>query len=209
VRTPGDLYRLGLLALASLERMADKSAGNLLAAIEKSKRTTLARFIFALGIRNVGEATARELARHFGSLDRLLAADEDSLRQVPDVGPTVAQSIRQFCSEPHNLEVIEQLRAAGLVWSEGEPAVRAGGVFAGQVFVLTGTLPSLTREAAKAMIEAAGGKVSGSVSKKTSFVVAGAEAGSKLERALQLGVQVIDEGQLLGLLEQTMGLSTP
>lgn len=209
VRTPGDLYRLGLLALASLERMADKSAGNLLAAIEKSKRTTLARFIFALGIRNVGEATARELARHFGSLDRLLAADEDSLRQVPDVGPTVAQSIRQFCSEPHNLEVIEQLRAAGLVWSEGEPAVRAGGVFAGQVFVLTGTLPSLTREAAKAMIEGAGGKVSGSVSKKTSFVVAGAEAGSKLERALQLGVQVIDEGQLLGLLEQTMGLSTP
>jgi DNA ligase (NAD+) len=116
VRTPADLYRLGLLALANLERMADKSASNLLAAIEQSKQTTLARFIYALGIRNVGEATARDLARHFGNLDRLLAADEADLLQVPDVGPIVAQCIRQFCSEPHNLEVIEQLRAAGVVW---------------------------------------------------------------------------------------------
>jgi DNA ligase (NAD+) len=122
VRTPADLYRLGLLALANLERMAEKSAGNLLAAIEKSKQTTLARFIYALGIRNVGEATARELARHFGSLERLLAADETQLLQVPDVGPIVAQCIRQFCSEPHNLEVIEQLRAAGVTWSESEPS---------------------------------------------------------------------------------------
>ena len=203
VRTPADLYRLGLLALAGLDRMAEKSASNLLAAIEKSKQTTLARFIYALGIRNVGEATARDLARHFGSLDRLLAADEAQLMQVPDVGLIVAQSIHQFCSESHNLEAVEQLRAAGVVWSEGEPSAAIGGALAGKVFVLTGTLPSLTREAAKQMIEAAGGKVSGSVSKKTDFVVAGADAGNKLERARLLGVQIIDEGRLLVLLNAT------
>jgi DNA ligase (NAD+) len=200
VRTPADLYRLGLLALANLERMADKSASNLLAAIEQSKQTTLPRFIYALGIRNVGEATARDLARHFGNLDRLLAADEADLLQVPDVGPIVAQCIRQFCSEPHNLEVIEQLRAAGVVWPDGEVLAPAGCASAGKVFVLTGTLPTLTRDAARQMIEAAGGKVSNSVSKKTDFVVAGGEAGSKLEKARTLGVTVIDEEQLLALL---------
>jgi DNA ligase (NAD+) len=200
VRTPADLYRLGLLALANLERMAEKSASNLLTAIEQSKQTTLARFIYALGIRNVGEATARDLARHFGSLDRLLAADEAQLLQVTDVGPIVAQSIRQFCSELHNIEVIEQLRAAGVVWSEGEAPAPAGGAVVGKVFVLTGTLPSLTRDAAKQLIEAAGGKVSSAVSKKTDFVVAGAEAGSKLEKARLLAIRVIDEGQLLTLL---------
>ncbi len=200
VRTPADLYRLGLLALANLERMAEKSASNLLAAIEQSKQTTLARFIYALGIRNVGEATARDLARHFGSLDRLLAADEAQLLQVTDVGPIVAQSIRHFCNEPHNLEVIEQLRAAGVVWSEGEVPAPAGGAVAGKVFVLTGSLPSLTRDAAKQLIEVAGGKVSSAVSKRTDFVVAGAEAGSKLEKARLLAVRVIDEGQLLTML---------
>jgi DNA ligase (NAD+) len=200
VRTPADLYRLGLPALANLERMAEKSAGNLLASIERSKQTTLARFIYALGIRNVGEATARDLARHFGSLDRLLAADEGQLLQVPDVGPIVAQCLRQFFDEPHNLEVIEQLRAAGVAWHDGEPSAQTVSTVAGKVFVLTGTLPSLTRDAAKAMLEAAGGKVTGSVSKKTDFVVAGTEAGSKLEKARLLGVKVIDEEQLLAVL---------
>ena len=200
VRTPADLYRLGLLALANLERMADKSASNLLSAIEQSKQTTLARFIYALGIRNVGETTARDLARHFGSLDRLLAADEADLLRVPDVGPIVARSIRQFSGEPHNLEVIEQLRAAGVVWRDVEVLASTASNNTGKVFVLTGALPTLTREAATQMIEAAGGKVSSSVSKKTDFVVAGAEAGSKLEKARSLGVTVIDEAQLLGLL---------
>ena len=202
VRTPADLYRMGLMALVNLDRMAEKSATNLLAAIEKSKQTTLARFIYALGIRNVGETTAKDLARHFGSLDRLIAASDDEWLQVNDVGPVVVQCLRQFLSEPHNVEVIEQLRAAGVTWVEGEPQVAVAGRLAGKVFVLTGTLPTLSREEAKALIEAAGGKVSGSVSKKTDYVVAGEEAGSKLEKALVLGVTVIDEAQLQTLLDQ-------
>ena len=202
VRTPVDLYKMELLALASLDRMAEKSASNLLAAIEKSKQTTLARFIFALGIRNVGESTARDLAHHFGSLDRVLAADQEQLMQVSDVGPVVAQCLRQFCTEPHNLEIIEQLRTAGIVWSEGEAVPLADSAIAGKIFVLTGSLPSLSREDAKALIEAAGGRVSGSVSRKTDFVVAGAEAGSKLEKARELGVAVIDEAQLQTLIRQ-------
>jgi DNA ligase (NAD+) len=201
VRTPADLYRLNLSALAKLERMAEKSASNLLAAIEQSKQTTLARFIYALGIRNVGETTAKDLARHFGSLDRLLAADAAALLQVNDVGPVVAQSLLQFLAEPHNLDVIAQLRAAGFVWVEGEASALASSAIAGKVFVLTGTLPALTRDAAKELIEAGGGKVTGSVSKKTDFVVAGAEAGSKLEKAQTLGVAVIDQDQLLELLQ--------
>ena len=201
VRTPADLYRMGVLALANLDRMAEKSATNLLAAIEESKQTTLARFIYALGIRNVGEATAKDLARHFGSLDRVLSAELDQLLQVNDVGPVVAQCLRQFCLEPHNLEVIEQLRAAGVTWPEGDALPIANAALAGKVFVLTGSLPSLTREDAKALIEAAGGKVSGSVSKKTDFVAAGAEAGSKLEKAQALGVTVIDEAQLKTLVQ--------
>lgn len=200
VHTPADLFKLDVVTLASLDRMADKSANNLLAAIEKSKQTTLARFIYALGIRNVGETTAKDLARHFGYLDRALAADEDQLMRVNDVGPIVAQSLRQFCMEPHNLDVIRQLRDAGVSWEEGEPVQSASGTIAGKVFVLTGTLPSLAREDAKALIEAAGGKVSGSVSKKTDYVVAGAEAGSKLEKAQQLGVTIIDGAQLQTLL---------
>ena len=204
VRTPADLYKMGLLALVGLERMAEKSANNLLAAIEKSKQTTLARFIYALGIRNVGEATAKDLARHFGRLERVLAADAEQLMQVSDVGPVVAQCLRQFASEPHNLEVVEQLRAAGVIWneSEGESKAQAasGNTMTGKVFVLTGTLPLLTREEARELIEASGGKVSGSVSRKTDFLVAGAEAGSKLEKARELGVTEIDEAQLRTLL---------
>jgi DNA ligase (NAD+) len=204
VRTPADLYKMELPALADLDRMAEKSAMNLLAAIEKSKQTTLARFIYALGIRNVGEATARDLARHFGRMDSVLAAHEEDLMQVADVGPVVAQGLRQFCAEPHNLEVIAQLRAAGVAWREGEGAGPAPGASAaaGKVFVLTGTMPGLTRDEAKESIIAAGGKVSGSVSKKTDFVVAGADAGSKLDKAQELGVMVIDEAQLRIMLER-------
>ncbi|MDP2826869.1 MAG: NAD-dependent DNA ligase LigA [Sulfuritalea sp.] len=200
VKTPADLYKLGLLAMTNLERMAEKSAANILAAIEKSKTTTLARFIFALGIRNVGEATAKDLARHFGNLDAVMAADIDALQQVPDVGPIVAASISRFFSEQHNIEVIEQLRAAGVNWPEGESVAVASSPIAGKTFVLTGTLPTLTRDEAKDMIEALGGKVAGSVSKKTDYVVAGAEAGSKLDKAQQLGVSILDETQFRELI---------
>ena len=203
VRTPADLYRMGVLALASLERMGEKSAQNLLAAIDRSRATTLARFIFALGIRNVGEATAKELARHFGSLDRLMDADVGSLQEVADVGPIVAQCIAEFFAEPHNREVIEQLRAAGVHWAEGEAASTTVGGLTGQTFVLTGSLPTLSRDEAKALIEAEGGKVASAVSKKTSYVVAGAEAGSKLLKAQALGVDIVDEQGLRALLNKT------
>ena len=201
LRTPADIYRLGVLALANLERMAERSANNLLEAISQSRNTTLARFIYALGIRNVGEATARDLAHHFGNLDALIAANEAALQEVADVGPIVAASIRHFFDQPHNVEVIEQLRASGVAWAEGEPVKREALPFNGKTFVLTGTLPTLARDDAKAMIEAKGGKVAGSVSKKTDYVVAGAEAGSKLAKAQELGVSVIDETQLLELLK--------
>ena len=200
VRTPADLYTLELPALLGLERMAEKSAGNLLEAIDKSRQTTLARFVYALGIRNVGEATARDLARHFGSLEAIVGADEEALLQVGDVGPVVVQCLRQFFAEPHNLEVIKALRDAGVSWPDIEVSRQAAGALAGKVLVLTGTLPTLARDDARALIEAAGGKVSGSVSKKSDFVVAGADAGSKLEKAQQLGVAVIDEAQLQSLL---------
>jgi DNA ligase (NAD+) len=201
VRTPADLYKLGLAKLAALERMAERSAGNVLAAIERSRETTLARFIYALGIRNVGETTAKDLARHFGGIDALMEADEETLRQVPEVGPVVAQAIAQFFAEPHNREVVEQLRAAGVSWAEARSEVRSRGAAAGKTFVLTGTLPTWSRDEATALIEAAGGKVSASVSRKTDFVVAGAEAGSKLAKARELGVEVIDENALRRLLQ--------
>jgi DNA ligase (NAD+) len=200
VHTPADVYRLDLDTLAGLERMAEKSATNLLDAIETSKATTLARFIFALGIRNVGETTAKDLARHFGSLDKLIAASEADLLAVRDVGPIVAQSIVQFFAEPHNLGVVRKLQAAGVHWPESAGMQQSAGILAGKTLVLTGTLPSLTRDAAKEMIEAAGGKVAGSVSKKTDYVVAGEEAGSKLARAQELGVPILDEAGLLALL---------
>jgi DNA ligase (NAD+) len=201
VRTPADLYRLGVAKLAALDRMADKSAANVVDAVEKSKDTTLARFIYALGIRNVGEVTARDLAHHFGKLDLIMDAGVEELEETPDVGPVVAESIAAFMREPHNREVIEQLRAVGVHWKEGERARAAqAGPFAGKIVVLTGTLGTMTRDEAKERIEAAGGKVTGSVSKKTDYVVAGAEAGSKLDKAQELGVTVLDEGQFLGLL---------
>ncbi|MFN9030896.1 MAG: NAD-dependent DNA ligase LigA [Betaproteobacteria bacterium] len=202
VRTPADLFKLGLGTLANLPRMADKSAANLLAAFAKARQSTLARFIFALGIRHVGESTARDLASHFGSMDALMAADETALLEVPDVGPVVAQSVARFFARAHNREVIEQLRAAGVTFAEGPAAkpVASGGSVAGRTFVLTGTLSTLSREQASETILAAGGKVSGSVSKKTDYVVAGAEAGSKLDKAQALGVKIIDEAELLRLL---------
>ena len=200
VHTPADLYHLDLATLAGLERMAEKSAGNLLAAIAKSKRTTLARFIYALGIPNVGEATAKDLARHFGSLDALLAADVEALQAVPDVGPVVAQAIVDFLAEAHNRQVIEALRAAGVHWPEEARLAKPHGPLAGKTFVLTGTLPNLTRDQAQALIEAAGGKVSGSVSKKTDYVVAGSDPGSKLDKAQAFGIAVLDEAGLRELL---------
>lgn len=200
VRTPADLYRMGLLAVINLQRMGEKSAVNLLVAIEHSKQTTLARFIFALGIRNVGEATAKDLAQHFGSLDALLEADEQALLQVRDVGPVVAQSIVAFLAEAHNVEVIEQLRACGVSWQEHESVRGEVLPLSGKTVVLTGTLVGMSRDQAKEKLEALGAKVSGSVSKKTDFVVAGAEAGSKLEKAQALGLTVLDEAQLYAML---------
>ena len=201
VRTLPELYRLGIAKLAALERMADKSAANLLAALERSKHTTLPRFLYALGIRHVGEATAKDLAAHFGSLDRVMDAGEAQLLEVRDVGPVVAHSIRTFFDQPHNREVVEQLRAAGLRWDEHIGAAAAAPKpLAGLTVVLTGTLPSMTREQAKEQLEAAGAKVAGSVSKKTAYVVAGTEAGSKLDKARALGVPVLDEAGLQALL---------
>jgi DNA ligase (NAD+) len=202
IRTLPELYKLGVAKLTALDRMGEKSAANLVAALERSKQTTLARFLFSLGIRQVGEATAKDLARHFGRLDALMDASEEQLLQVRDVGPIVARSIRTFFDQPHNREVVEQLRAAGVTWEEHDGAVadESPKPLAGRTLVLTGTLPTLGREEAKALIEAAGGKVSGSVSKKTHYVVAGEEAGSKLDRARELGVAVLDEAELRELL---------
>lgn len=228
VHTLADLYRLGLRARAEieqisiddlyeklneserktiavdelkiLERMAQQSAMNIALAIEKSKKTTLPRFLFGLGIRHVGEATAKELVRHFGKLNSIMDATEEQLLEVSDVGPIVAKSIWTFFQQEHNCEVVKQLRACGVTWEEGEPAARAPQPLSGKTFVITGTLPTLSRDEAKDKVEAAGGKVAGSVSKKTDFVVAGEEAGSKLVKAQTLGVPVIDEAALLAML---------
>lgn len=200
IRTPADLFKLGVAKLAALDRVADKSAANLVAALEAARHTTLARFIFALGIRHVGEATAKDLARHFGTLDNVMAASTEELLAVPDVGPIVAQSIANFFGEPHNVEVIEQLRAAGVTWPESEPAAAAPLPLAGKTFVLTGTLPTLSRDEAKSMLEEKGAKVAGSVSAKTDYVVAGADAGSKLAKAESLGVPVLDEDAMRAML---------
>jgi DNA ligase (NAD+) len=206
VSTPADLYdrhKLNLQKLAGLERMGEKSANNLIDAIEHSKQTTLARFIYALGIRNVGEATAKDLARRFGKLKNLMHADEEQLQYVPDVGPVVAQSIVAFFAEKHNVDVIKALLDSGITpkESEGEPVEALP--LAGRTFVLTGTL-GMAREEAKEKLEALGAKVAGSVSKKTDYVVAGAEPGSKLEKARELGVVVLDEQGLLQLLDESV-----
>jgi DNA ligase (NAD+) len=196
-----ELYKLGLAKLAALDRMGDKSAVNLLAGLEKSKSTTLGRFLFSLGIRHVGETTAKDLARHFGSMDRIIDASIEQLLEVKDVGPVVAQSLRAFFDQPHHREVVEQLRAAGIHWPEEQGGFDTGPKpLAGLTFVLTGTFPTLSRDAAKDLIEAAGGKVSGSVSKKTHHVVAGTDAGSKLDKARELNLSVLDESQLLAML---------
>jgi len=204
LRSPADIYTLGAEELAQLERMGEKSAANLIAAIQKSKRTTLARLLFGLGIREVGEATALALARHFGTLERLMEATPEMIQQVPDVGPVVAAHVAAFFSSEDHRRVIKALRDEGLSWSEVRAAAPGAGTEAlsGKTFVLTGTLQSFTREAATAALVARGAKVSSSVSKKTSYVVAGAEAGSKLLKAQQLGVPVIDEAQLRQLLQE-------
>jgi DNA ligase (NAD+) len=200
VNTLPDLYKLGLTALSQLDRMAEKSAANVLAGIEKSKSTTLPKFLFGLGIRHVGEATAKELSRHFGTLDAIMDATLDQLLQVSDVGPTVAQSIRTFFDQAHNREVVEQLKACGVHWKEGVASAGASLPLTGQTFVLTGTLQTMGRDEAQAKLEMLGAKVSGSVSKKTHAVVAGSEAGSKLEKAQSLGVTVLDESAFQELL---------
>ncbi len=206
VKALPDLYKLGVANLAALDRMGERSAANVVAAIANSRATTLARFLFSLGVRHVGETTAKDLAKHFGKLDTIIEATPEQLLEVKDVGPTVAASVRDFFDQALHRELVEQFRAAGVHWTEGEgqptvPATGESGVLAGKTFVLTGTMPTLSRDDAKAMIEAAGGKVSGSVSKKTHFVVAGAEAGSKLDKAKELGVAVIDEEGLKAMLE--------
>jgi DNA ligase (NAD+) len=200
IRALPDLYKLEPATLAALDRMAEKSARNLVDALEASKKTTLPRFLFGLGIRHVGESTARDLARHFGKLDAIMDATEARLLEVDDVGPVVARSLRTFFDQPHNREVARQLRAAGVQWEEREPEARAPRPLAGKTFVLTGAFPSLSRDQAKDMLEAAGAKVAGSVSKKTDYVVAGAEAGSKLDKARDLGVTVLDEARMLEIL---------
>jgi DNA ligase (NAD+) len=204
VQTVADLYRLGGPELAGLDRMGEKSAENLVAAVDRSRETTLARFLFALGIREVGEATARALAAHFGGLDALMDADEETLQAVPDVGPVVARQVASFFRQPHNREVIAGLRAAGVRWPEAV-ARRGGTPLAGKTFVLTGALSSMTRDEAKERLQALGARVSASVSKKTSYLVVGAEPGSKLVEAERLGVAILDEAALLALLGEGEG----
>ena len=197
VKTPADIYRLTAESLTALDRMGQKSAENLLSAIAASKETTLARFIFALGIRHVGEAGARDLALYFRTLEKLRAATREELMQVHDVGEVLADSIRAFFDEPHNNAVVDELVAEGVHWKEEEIAENSP--VSGKTFVLTGTLPTLSRDQAKDKILSLGGKVSGSVSKKTDYVLAGSAAGSKLENALTLGSRVIDEAEFLAM----------
>jgi DNA ligase (NAD+) len=197
IRSLPDLYRLDVATLAALDRMAEKSAQNIVDALEKSKHTTLNRFLFSLGIRHVGETTAKDLARHFGKLDSIIQADTERLLTVPDVGPVVAQSIVAFFAESHNRDVVQQLRDLGLQWDEYESASTQVLPLTGKTFVLTGTLASLSRDEAKSRLEALGAKVAGSVSKKTDCVVAGSEAGSKLDKARELNVPVWGEDELV------------
>lgn len=202
VQTVADLYRLTRFQLASLERMGDKSAANLIAAIDRSRNPVLWRFLYALGIREVGEATAKALASWFGSLEAIADADEAELQQVPDVGPIVAGHVRSFFEQAHNQETLQALKDAGVVWQQEQVAERAEQPLAGETWVLTGTLTQMTRDQAKEKLEALGAKVAGSVSKKTACVVAGEAAGSKLAKAEQLGVPVLDEAGLRTLLDE-------
>jgi len=201
VKDVADLYKLDLETLAELERMGEKSAQNLLDEIEASKKSTLARLIYALGIRFVGERTGQLLAEHFGSMEKLAEASEEELTAVHEVGPKVAASIAEFFSEPANKKLIKKLKDAGLRMTE-ERKTPKDTRLAGKTFVLTGTLERWTREEAKELIESRGGKVTDSVSKKTSFVVAGTEPGSKLDKAKALGVSVLDEAAFVKLIRQ-------
>lgn len=203
LRDIADVYLLAQEKLLELERMGEKSADNLLRAIEKSKSTTLARFLYALGIREVGEATALTLTQHFGQLKNIMAADEFSLQEVADVGPIVAANIAGFFQQKHNRELIEKLQSLGVHWQESEPGFQpTHQPFKGQTFVLTGTLTSMTREAAKAALQALGGKVTNSVSAKTHYVVVGSEPGSKLEKARDLDLQILSEEEFVKLLKK-------
>jgi DNA ligase (NAD+) len=201
IKTAADLYDLSLTELVELERMAPKSANNLLAALEKSKDTTLPRFIYSLGIQEVGESTARSLAMHFGELEALLAADELSLQRVPDVGPIVAKKIARFFAQKSNQDVIEKMRRLGLHWPAIEVSAAAD-VLAGKIYVLTGTLNQMNRNDAKAKLQSLGAKVAGSVSKNTDCVVAGDAAGSKLVKAQELGIHVMNEQALVDFLAE-------
>ncbi|MDJ0860933.1 MAG: NAD-dependent DNA ligase LigA [Gammaproteobacteria bacterium] len=200
VRSVADLYALSVEQLAGLERMAEKSAANLVQALERSRKTTLGRFLYALGIREVGEATARALASHFGSLEPIMAADEDALQQVPDVGPVVAGHVASFFRQEHNREVVTALQAAGISWPNEVPAAAAAPRLTGQTFVITGTLEGMTRDEAKDRLQALGARVSGSVSGKTSYLVVGADPGSKRDKAEKLGVKILTEEELVDLL---------
>jgi len=202
-KSPADIYALTREQLAGLERMGEKSAANLIDAIEKSKHTTLPRLLYALGIPQVGEATALALAQNFGSLDSLLQADAARIQQVPDVGPIVASLVAAFVASPEHRDVLERLQKLGVSWPAVEPlpAVAGEDTLVGQTFVVTGTLESMSRDEAQEALIALGAKVSKSVSKKTSYVVAGAEPGSKLQKAQELGVAVLDEKAFLALLE--------
>ncbi len=202
VDDPADLYELSVEQLAALERMGPRSAAKLHAAIRDSRATTLPRLLFALGIRDVGESTALALTRHFGSLAALMDADAAAIQQVPDVGPVVAARVTEFFAEPRNRRVIARLRAAGVHWREGPAPPAAGQPLAGQTFVLTGTLASMTRDEAADRLRALGARVAGSVSKKTDYVVAGVDAGSKLRKAQELGVPVLDEAAFHALLKR-------
>ena len=201
IKTPADLYRLDRDELAGMDRMGEKSAENLLAAIEQSKDTTLARFLYGLGIREVGEATASSIAAHYGKLTRIMEADEQGLQTVSDVGPVVASRIHSFFAEKHNQEVIKSLIDSGLTWKETKPSPNtADGPLSGKTFVLTGMLSSMTRDEAKEKIQTAGGKVTGTVSKKTDYVVYGDKAGSKLTKAQNLGIETIDDASFQKIL---------
>jgi DNA ligase (NAD+) len=199
VKNFADLYRLDQAKLLSLERMGEKSAENILANLERSKRTTLRRFLYALGVRHVGEATAKTLADHFRDVKKLYDAPVEELTRVKDVGPAMAEEIHAFFAEPQNRDVIEQLLSLGV--TPEPPAEAKASTFTGKTVVLTGTLTGLSREQAKEEVERRGGKVSGSVSRKTDLVVAGEDAGSKLKKATELGVRVIDEKAFLALLQ--------
>jgi len=200
IHSVADLYKLRADDIANLERMGKKSAENLVAALEKSKSTTLARFLFALGIREVGETTARNLAQAFGGLDALMKASQEDLQAIPDVGPVVAHFVEEFFQQKNNREAIKALRKAGVHWREVEKVDQASLPLSGMTFVITGTLDTMTREEASEKLQTLGAKVAGSVSKNTSALIAGPGAGSKLSKAQQLGTQIVDEIQFLELL---------